>query len=165
MTRCSVFVLITLLVLCPPSSALTVGDLAPEVEWHTAAITITGNQDISQSQIRDQLVTNTRPWYTPWRARPVFDPSTFTTDIERIQRLYVAQGYYEATVTYDLEVNTQKSTVTPIITIHEGEPVYVTQLTLAVTDEPTMLDQLEALRPSLPLIEGKAFREDEYQQT
>src|SRR4051794_26244117 len=160
MTRGGALILAILLLLCPPSSALTVGDLDPEVTWHAAAITITGNQDLADSQIRAQLVTKTRPWYAPWRARPEFAPSVFTTDIERVQRLYVAYGYYEATVTYDLEVDAQRATVTPHITIDEGVPVYVTHLTVAVTDEPTMLGQLEALRPSWALSEGETFRED-----
>jgi len=165
MARGSVFILATLWLLPPPAVALTVSDLDPEVTWHTAAITITGNKEITDGQIRDQFVTQTRPWYTPWRARPEFTPSTFLTDVERVQRLYVARGYYEATVTYDLEVDAQRATVTPHITVDEGAPVYVTKLGVTVTDQAAMLPELEALRPSWALAEGKIFREDQYQQT
>jgi outer membrane protein insertion porin family len=165
MAQRSVLVVAALLLLCRSSFALTVNDLDPEVTWHTDAIRITGNHDLTTSQIRAQLVTQTRLWYAPWRERPEFTPSTFTTDIERIQRLYVAHGYYEAVVTYDLQVDTQRTTVTAHISIDEGKPVYVTQVGVAVTDEPAMQDELEKLRFSLPLQEGQVFREDLYEQS
>lgn len=165
MKQGSGIILAALLLLCPPSLASTVEALDPAVSWQTHALTMSGNQEITESQIRAQLVTHTRPWYALWRVRPAFDPATFQTDLERVQRLYLERGYYEATVTYDLEVDTQQKTVTPHIMIHEGTPVYVTQLTFQVSDDPAMRDQVEALRSSLPLSEGKVFREDHYQQS
>lgn len=158
-------ILAALLLFCPASFASTLEALDPAVSWKMDALIISGNQEITGSQIRGLLATQTRPWYAPWRERPTFDSATFQTDLERIQRLYLERGYYEAAVTYDLEVDTQRTTVTPHITIHEGPPVYVTQLTFQVADEPAMQDQLETLRSSLPLAEGQIFREDHYQQS
>ena len=165
MSREAVLVLAILTLGWRLSAASTVDELDPQGQWHTAKIVITGNHDITESQIRAQLVTQTRPWYAPWRARPEFDPATFKTDLERIQRLYLAQGYYEATVAHDVEVDPQRATVTARITINEGAPVYVTQVTIGVRDEPAMLEPLLALRPSLPLKEGAIFREEHYQQS
>ena len=165
MTRGGVFVLTILALGWRLSAASTVDEFDPQVQWHTAEIVITGNHNVTESQIRAQLVTQTRAWYAPWRARPEFDAASFKTDVERIQRLYLAQGYYEATVAYDVEVDTQRATVTARITIDEGMPVYVTQVTIGVRDEPAMLGPLLALRPSLPLKEGAIFREEHYQQS
>jgi len=165
MTREGAFVLAILALGWRLSVASTVDELDPQVQWHTAKIIITGNHDVTESQIRAQLVTQTRPWYAPWRARPEFDPATFKTDIERIQRLYLAQGYYEATVAHEVEADPREKTVTARITINEGVPVYVTRVTIGVRDEPAMLEPLLALRPKLPLKEGVIFREDYYQQS
>src|SRR5262249_39303627 len=151
MMRVGVLILAILLLRCPTSVASTGDDLDPAVQWQTNTISITGNHDITESQIRAQLVTQKRPWYAPWRARPPFDPATFKTDIERIQRLYLANGYYEVTVTYDVAVDTQQALVSPHITIQEGAPVYVTRVTIEVTDDPTILKQLATLQSTLPL--------------
>src|SRR5215475_14627292 len=84
--------------------ALQVEDLDPDKEWEVQALTITGNEHFSTSELRGEMVTTTRTWYTPWRSRPHFDPVAFKTDIERLARFYRAQGYYEAQVSYDLDV-------------------------------------------------------------
>src|SRR5438477_8244082 len=67
-----------------PVFALQVDDLDPDKEWVTAAVEISGNSNFSTSQLRGDMVTTTRAWYTPWRSRPRFDPVAFKTDIERL---------------------------------------------------------------------------------
>lgn len=165
MTHGTVIVLAILLLQCPVSRAATLDALDPEVQWQTGTIRISGTKEISESQVRSQLVTQARTWYTPWRARPSFDPATFKTDIERIQRLYVARGYYETQITYEVAVDPPRATVSPHITIQEGAPVYVTRLTITVTDDTAMREPLATLQASLPLKEGEIFREDYYEQS
>jgi len=43
--------------------------------------------------------------------------------------------------------------------------VLVSQITLHVTDAPSLVPTLEALRLALPLTEGSMFVEDQYQET
>src|SRR5262245_2917859 len=95
---------IFVLFVCAPVSALQLDDLDPDKEWTTAAVEISGNTRFSSSELRNEMVTTTRAWYAPWRSRPRFDPVAFKTDIERLQRFYRAQGYYEAQVSYALQV-------------------------------------------------------------
>lgn len=144
--------------------ALQVNDLDPEKEWVTDALAIEGNARFPSSQLQGEMVSTTRSWYALWRSRPRFDPVAFTTDIERLQRFYRAHGYYETQVTYDLEADEERSRVTVRVTITEGEPVLVSQVTLAVTDDPSLASTLETLRPKLPLAEGHIFNEDQYQE-
>ena len=47
--------------------------------------------------------TKPRPFYTPWKARPEFEPTTFTNDLKRLRIFYEAHGYYHLRLTYDLK--------------------------------------------------------------
>ena len=158
-------IVVFLLLVAVPVHALRIEDLDPEKTWETAKIEIAGNVRFPTTQLRGEMVTTTRLWYAPWRSRPQFDPIAFQTDIERLQRFYRAQGYYEAKVSYDLEVKEDSQLVTAHIAIEEGEPVIVSRIVLGVTDEPTLVDSLEKLRPKLPLSEGSIFTEEHYQGT
>src|SRR5687768_18408595 len=89
-----------LLLLCPPSLASTLEARDPAVSWQTHTLIVSGNQEITESQIRAQLVTNTRPWYAPWRGRPAFDSTAFQTDLERVRRIYLESGFFEGTFYY-----------------------------------------------------------------
>ncbi len=160
--RCCCLVVIVTLLRSFLALALTVDDLDPLVTWHVRTLIITGNEHFSTSQLRAEMVTKTRPWYTLWRSLPEFDPVTFTKDVQRLQRFYQAQGYYEAHVTYDLETDGQ--TVIPRIIVSEETPVIVTQLTVQLTDQPDLEPGVQALRPSLALHEGDIFSEERYQQ-
>ncbi|MGE0684696.1 MAG: autotransporter assembly complex family protein, partial [Candidatus Binatia bacterium] len=96
---------------------------------------------------------------------PQFDPVAFRTDIERIQRFYRAQGYYEAQVTYELVVESDSQLVTARISIDEGEPVIVSRVGLEVIDEPPLTASMEeTLRSKLALTEGSIFAEEHYQE-
>lgn len=158
------YVLLLCVLLCHPAYALQVEDLDPEKEWRTKALTITGNARFSTSELRGQMVTATRTWYLLWRPHPLFDPIAFKTDLERLARFYRAQGYYEAQVSHDLQVESG-NLVTARISVVEGELVSVSQLEVEVTDEPTLTSALDALRPTFALSEGQAFTEERYQET
>jgi outer membrane protein insertion porin family len=145
--------------------AANIDDLDPDQEWSIKTLTIAGNEHFSTAELRAQLVTTTRPWYTLWRRYPHFDPVAFKTDLERLTRFYRARGYYDAQVSYSIEVQETDRLVTAHIDIKEGEPVQVTQVTLKVSDAPELAPALEALRPSLPLTEGSVFSEEHYQET
>ena len=146
--------------------ALTVEDLDPNQEWKMKALTIEGNERVSGDALRAEMVTIPRSWYTPWRAHPQFDPVAFKTDVERLARFYRAQGYYDALVSYDLEVVQEAEPLVSVrIAITEGMPVQVTQVNLEITDQPELTPLLETLRPSLPLTTGSVFTEERYQGT
>jgi outer membrane protein assembly complex protein YaeT len=145
--------------------AVQLDDLDPDKDWRLQRLTIAGNLHFSTRQLRQQLLSQTRPWTTPWRSFPRFDPVTFAADLTRLQRFYEMQGYYEASVSYDLSVDTQKSYVSALLTIHESEPIRVRELSLSLQDQSSLNTTLETLRPSLALREGTVFAEEKYQQS
>src|SRR5207244_8989285 len=65
---------------------------------------------------------------------------------------------------YDIYWQEADQLVAARITIDEGEPVKFAQVTLAISDQPALTPDLEALRPRLPLTEGAVFTEEHYQQ-
>jgi outer membrane protein assembly complex protein YaeT len=146
-----------------PLLALTGEELAPEREWQVEAIVISGNEAFSTRELLATLRTKERPWYTPWKGRPVFDPVTFTADIERLQRFYEARGYYQSRVTYDLQVDDQDALVTAHITVAEHRPVTVAEVTVEVSDY-TPDPAGPPLSERLPLQSGAVFTEAAYQQ-
>lgn len=157
---------LTGMLLCTlPASALTLEELDPAQDWWITTLTLKGNEYFAAEELRAILVTPTRPWYTPWRSLPRFDPVTFATDLERLARWYRAQGYYHTQIAYELEANEATHLITARISIHEGEPIQVEQVTLAVSDQPALASALATLRPTLPLREGMVFGEDRYQQS
>lgn len=143
--------------------ALTVEDLDAAREWHIKTLTITGNEHLSTNELTTVLATKTRPWYIPWRSYPVFEPTTFSTDLENVVRFYQAKGYYEATVAYELDV--AGDLVSVHLSLTEGKPVMVAQLTLTISDQPALAAVLETQRGQLPLVQGMIFDQDRYQET
>jgi outer membrane protein assembly factor BamA len=158
-------VLFAFVLTCGSAHAVQVDDLDVDKEWGTAAIVISGNARFETEQLRGDMVTTTRLWYTPWRVRPPFDPVAFKTDLERLQRFYRAQGYYEAQIVHELQTDVSRQLVSVRIDITEGEPVRVTRLVLEVADASASSSVLESWRPELPLTTGSIFAEEPYQET
>ena len=99
-----------------------------------------GNTALPERELLAELLTKERPWYFPWQNRPVFDPITFVTDLERLQRFCEAQGYYRCRVSYDLQVHTPKTLVLVHIQVGENPLFTVAQVrveTPGYTQNPT----------------------------
>jgi outer membrane protein assembly complex protein YaeT len=143
--------------------AVSLESLDPARQWRVEKIAFSGNETFSDSQLKEFIVTQERPWYRFWGDRPMFDPVTFRADLERLQRYYEANGYYEAAITYDLEVDSERSLVAVQIEVHEGGPVVIS----AIDVEVALKEQDPKPPPlpdELPVKRGEIFREEEYQQ-
>jgi outer membrane protein insertion porin family/translocation and assembly module TamA len=147
------------------SLAMPVEELDPNRGWRTKDLIISGNKEIGSSELEDVLSTKTRPWYAPWRARPVFDPAVFASDLERIVKFYQDRGYYETKVTHDLAVDDQDGSVAATIHVTEGEPIRVAKISVEIVDAPELKPDVDALLGKLPLREGQLFAVDPYQRT
>lgn len=126
-------------------------------------IEFSGNEIFSDNQLKEFIVTQERPWYRFWGDRPMFDPVTFRADLERLQRYYEANGYYEAAITYDLAVDSERSLVAVQIELHEGEPVVISAIDVEVAVK-EQDPRPPPLPDELPVKRGEIFREEEYQQ-
>lgn len=56
-----------------------------------------GNAHLSDAQLSARISTEGKSW-VPFSGRHTFDEAAFDTDLKRIERLYRAQGYYQARV-------------------------------------------------------------------
>ena len=143
--------------------AAALADLDRTRQWKVTRIEFSGNEKFSGDELRDAMVTKQRPWFRFWDDLPEFDPVTFETDLERVRRYYESRGYYEAAVTYDLDVDAERSAVAARISVREGEPVLIgaidVQVALKTSDQ-----KPPALPDELPVKRGQVFRESEYQQ-
>jgi len=147
-----------------PVYAVPLADLDESKEWRVEKIVVSGNQQISDSEVRDEMLTKARPWYQFWSARPLFDPVTFETDLERLRRFYEARGYYQAVIGHDLVLDEADSLVAIELRIEEGAPVVVTAVDVRVVGE-LPATQRPALPETLPLKRGERFQEAPYLMT
>ncbi|MBV8451541.1 MAG: BamA/TamA family outer membrane protein, partial [Deltaproteobacteria bacterium] len=143
-----------------PSHAVTIDDLDPSRVYRIKAIRITGNQRFSASELATAMAIKTRPFYELWKKRPQFDPATFIDDLNQLRLFYQAHGYYDAHITYDLEID--GNLVTPHIVIAEGPPVKVNEVSVELT-EPGPQPQTLQSGFVLPLQPGQIFTQSAYQ--
>jgi len=131
--------------------------------WKLKGLDFFGNRNISADDLEDVMTTRERPWYRFWSERPAFDPVTFGTDLERIERLYESRGYYGTSVSHDLEVDPAEGLITAHITVREVVPTVISEIDVQVTN--TGADRKEPPFPKeLPVKRGEIFREADYQQ-
>jgi outer membrane protein assembly complex protein YaeT len=145
------------------AGAITLDGLDSGRAWKLKGIDFAGNQKISTGDLLDVMTTRERPWYRFWSDRPAFDPVTFGTDLERLERLYESRGYYGTTVSHDLEVDDADGLVTAHISVHEVVPTVISEIDVQVIGAAD--NQKEPPFPKeLPVKRGQIFREADYQQ-
>ena len=145
------------------ASAIQVEALDPSREWRVGKIEISGNDRFSDDVLLAEVLTQSRPWYRFWGEQPRFDPITFKTDLERLQRFYESQGYFEARISHDLEVDATEGLVKAHIQVEENEPVLVTKVEVEVAEVPE--EGRPPMPDRLPIKPGEIFKEKQYQET
>jgi len=149
-------------VLSDSACAVLLDALDPARQWRVERVEFVGNEKFPHDELSDAIVTKARSWYRVWEERPAFDPTTFSSDLERLQRFYEAKGYYGTTVTYDLAVDNDRGLVTARVEVKEGQPVLISEIDVGVAaSEP---GQKPPLPETLPVKRGEIFREADYQQ-
>jgi outer membrane protein assembly factor BamA len=157
----SVFLTFFLIVLTASNAAAVTLDALDSFHiYRVEAIQFSGNQNFADSDLEAAMITKTRPFYAIWQKRPAFDPETFSGDLNQLQLFYQSHGYYDAHISYDLEI--QGELITPHLTIREGHPVKVDSVSLEVAGPGP---SPQALQPgfSLPLKPGHIFTQPDYQ--
>jgi outer membrane protein assembly complex protein YaeT len=153
--------------------------LDPEREWLVGKVVLEGQDALSKSEIKKVVETRPRRFYAFWRERPVFEPTVFERDIERILRLYESEGHFKTRVEWSLRSRqtADAEIVTLSITIDEGPRAHVTSIEIDPPEdgEPAPPDApIEDLDPGTskktatirePALEvGGPFRETDYQR-
>jgi outer membrane translocation and assembly module TamA len=98
-------------------------------------------------------------WTWPWTDWPVFNPTAFERDQDRVERWYQARGYYDARV-IDSQVVTdeEEREVEVSLTVREGEPTLIVRIDLLGVDR-LPPDVQEAMRDAIELELGEPFDE------
>lgn len=142
--------------------ARSLEQLDSERAWRVESVVLSGNEQFDTETLLAELQTKTRPWYMPWKKKPLFDPVTFERDIERVRHYYETQGYYQAQVTYELHTDEARGSISPTVRIKENEPITVGALSVDIR---TKAQTGVALPERLPLESGALFTQAAYVQT
>ena len=166
MRRLATFFLPGLLFLLTFSS-LTSGLNAEEIEKDEtvfiSGIKIKGLKDIKAEKIRDSMITPF-PSKKPWKDSPEFNEQFLEDDIKRIEQVLREHGYYGSTVTYALDFRDKNRKVDIEITVDQGDPVIVKNLSIAVLgDQPD--DYVSDVAKVIILEEGEFFSQINYQRS
>ncbi|HVO94664.1 MAG TPA: outer membrane protein assembly factor BamA, partial [Terriglobales bacterium] len=143
--------------------AVLLDALDPARAWRVQSIEFSGNHKFSDDDLSAAIVTQPRPWNRFWDERPVLDPVTFETDLERLRRFYESRGYYNTAVTYDLQVDPERDLVAIHIDLREGEQVVVSTVDVEVHADGPMQNP-PPLPENLPIKPGDIFNEADYQK-
>jgi translocation and assembly module TamA len=132
------------------------GESAPVVR----DLTISGNDALSSGDIEKRILTEEKSWW-PFSATPRFDPVTWQADLKRIERLYVANGFYQAEIVKSDVRNEPPDGVAVTVEVREGKPTHVG--TLDVQGLPPA--ERDAVMKRLPLAPGAVFKEEDWAAT
>src|SRR5262245_40376032 len=124
-------------------------------------VQISGNDEISSRDIKNKFVTSKTGWW-PFAHRQYFDPVTWQSDLKRIERLYVANGFYQAEVVKDEVRPDSDDGVDVAVSVSEGKPTHIGKLEVQGLDALPPAD-LEGVLKRLPLSSGDVFREADWE--
>ncbi len=121
---------------------------------------ITGNREISSREIKKRILTRKTGWW-PFASKQLFDPVAWQADIKRIERLYVARGFYQAEVVKDEVVPKPPDGVLLVVQVSEGPQTRIGKLDITGLEGlPAPDRQAEVNR--LPLTVGAVFLERDW---
>ncbi len=107
--------------------------------------------------------TEPRPFYTPWKARPEFEPTTFTNDLKRLRIFYEAHGYYHLRLTYNLttEVKGKEQLVDAELHLVEGRPIRIEDIDVSIDGYHPPANTAPINK--LPMHRGEIFNQQAYE--
>lgn len=125
------------------------------------SVSIAGNEAFGDRRLKREMNLRSRPWYEFWRRRPRITEEELRTDVARIERFYLARGFYQTDARYELERDAEKDLVDVRLEIVETQQVEVRDLRVVVAGEQQSDDAVAALAV-LPIAEGDPFDEEPY---
>ncbi len=121
---------------------------------------VEGNHAISDRQIKKKIATGETGWW-PFASKKLFDPVAWQADLKRIERLYVARGFYQAEVLKD-RVTPRDDGVSLGVEVSEGQPTTIGALDIQGLDGVEPAARAAAL-DDLPLRVGDVLREGDWE--
>ncbi len=121
---------------------------------------LVGNEALSDDEILARIRTAETSWI-PFSDKQRFDEAAFETDLERIVRLYQAEGFYQARIEERLVSQVGPNEVSILVRIDEGPPTRVADLIVEGLDE-LPEPAVQQVLAGLPLSVGEVFTEAAY---
>ncbi|MFO0598778.1 MAG: BamA/TamA family outer membrane protein [Myxococcaceae bacterium] len=132
------------------------------------AFDIEGEKQLSESDLKDKLLTTESSWLPGWFPglghTEWFDENAWQADLRRIQRVYEANGFYQARVLEDVITEPKPKHVKLLVKLREGEAARVNTLDIVGLEE-LPKDEQAALIADLPVQTGTIFLEDDWGRT
>ena len=97
------------------------------------AFSLEGNENISDQYIFSRIQSGLPPPFSLSR-KPRFDELVFETDLQRIEAIYRARGYYDAKVIEHKVLKLSDEEVSLWVNLEEGEPIKVEKLEIRFAD-------------------------------
>ncbi|HEX2735772.1 MAG TPA: BamA/TamA family outer membrane protein [Polyangiaceae bacterium] len=140
---------------------------APEQLFSLNSVTVTGNQALSDDEIEDKLASRETPRFLGLFPGVIYEHQRFNRyvlerDLQRVERLYRARGYYEAHARAARVVR-DGNVVRVEIVVEEGRPVLVRRIDVHGVEplpEPLRERSLSKVHDALKLAEP--FDEDRF---
>ena len=122
-----------------------------------------GNTVFSDSELRDEILTQESAWYRFLSANDTYDPDRLTVDREALRNFYLREGYADFRVISSIaELSPDRNAFFITFTVEEGE-----RYTFGPIDVRTTLKDLdpESLRDEISTIEGDWYNAEEVERT
>ncbi|WP_296819796.1 POTRA domain-containing protein, partial [Brevundimonas sp.] len=123
------------------------------------SIQILGNQDFSDNDLRDVMVTERSQWWNFFSSNDNYDPDRLEYDREQLREFYTNRGYYDFRVVSSVaELTPDQEDFVITVTVDEGDRYDYGALTVETENERLNPEFLRAL---LPINEGDLYRSDQ----
>jgi translocation and assembly module TamA len=123
-------------------------------------IEILGTGAVAQQALKRRLATRQTGWW-PFSTKQRLDPVEWQTDLDRIERYYETQGYYQAKVTRSELIDKGADRVALRVQVEERQPIRIAEVTVRGL-EPLAPSDRELVLEDLPLQPGEVFLEQRW---
>jgi outer membrane protein assembly complex protein YaeT len=137
-------------------AAISAGACREEGDVEISSLEFDGVERVDKGALASVLQTR-RGSRLPWGRKRFFDRRAFEADLKRIEAFYRDRGFPDARVaSFDVMLNEAQDKVDVRLTIDEGEPVVVSEVSLTGFDVLTE-GEWNSLRQAIPLRVGEPF--------
>jgi outer membrane protein insertion porin family len=134
------------------------------VKVKVGKISVEGNQSLPAKTIKKVMETKEKGWFT----KKDYNPEVFQEDLERIVTRYRDDGFIHAqVVSHDVELSEDSKTANLLITVEEGDRVYVKNIDIELVGDQELAPGISevTLGTGVELGHGEPYSQAAYEKT